>query len=132
LSLEKDTFFLLLLGAYVVELHETLSVIVSKADRNRGMNSQIEKVIRIRSEIIQRVKKDLIQRLSLPFEADDLHEDISLIGSGLGLDSLDALEVILGIEQEFNVKVEEGNIAILRSINTIVDYILAKSTPLPA
>ncbi len=88
------------------------------------MKQETESTIKKRAAVIDRVKQDLIQRLSLPFEPEDLHEDISLIGSGLGLDSLDALEVILGIEQEFNVKVEEGNIAVLRSINTIVDYIL--------
>ncbi|MCU0665169.1 MAG: phosphopantetheine-binding protein, partial [Myxococcota bacterium] len=58
-------------------------------------------------------------------EPEDLHEDISLLGSGLGLDSLDALEVILGIEHSFNIKVAEDNIAILRSINTIADHVLA-------
>jgi acyl carrier protein len=88
------------------------------------MDTHLQNSIDRRKDVIHRLKQDLIQRLSLPFTEEDLHEDISLIGSGLGLDSLDALEVILGIEQEFNVKVEEGNISLLRSINTVVDYIL--------
>jgi acyl carrier protein len=79
-----------------------------------------------RSGIVSRVKRTLIQRLSLAYAPDDLHEDVSLLGSGLGLDSLDALEVILGIEQEFGVKVAEGNVSVLRSINTIVDHLLEK------
>ena len=88
------------------------------------MTKDLNEIINSRKNIIKRVKADLIQRLSLPYTPEDLHEDVSLIGSGLGLDSLDALEVILGMEQEFDVKVEEGNIAVLRSINTMVDYIL--------
>lgn len=88
------------------------------------MNKGIQTIIDTRRSIITRVKRDLIQRLSLSYTEEDLHEDASLIGSGLGLDSLDALEIILGIEQEFKVKVEEGNISVLRSINTIVDYII--------
>ena len=88
------------------------------------MNAGTLTKIKIRSGVINRVKNDLITRLSLPYESNDLHEDISLLGSGLGLDSLDALEVILGIEQEFGIKVEEGNISVLRSINSIVDYLL--------
>jgi len=88
------------------------------------MDPKTQEKIAIRREIIGRVKRDLIRRLSLPYTEDDLHEDISLLGSGLGMDSLDALEVILGIEQEFGVKIEEGNISVLRSINTIVDYLL--------
>lgn len=90
------------------------------------MSTEIKRKIEYRDSIIQMVKQDLISRLSLNYDTDDLHEDISLVGSGLGLDSLDALEVILGIEQQFNIKIEEGNITILRSINTVVDYIIEK------
>jgi acyl carrier protein len=89
------------------------------------MNSTISEIIRERDEVIRTVKKDLIGRLNLPYEPDDLHEDVSLLGSGLGLDSLDALEVILGIEHTFKIKIEDGNISVLRSINSIVDYVLA-------
>jgi len=89
------------------------------------MNASTRRKIAIRSDLIRRVKEDLIARLSLPYRPDDLHEDVSLLGSGLGMDSLDALEVVLGIEQEFGVRVEEGNVSVLRSINAIVDYLLA-------
>ncbi|MCP4606778.1 MAG: acyl carrier protein [Proteobacteria bacterium] len=88
------------------------------------MDEELRQQIAERAEILQIVKEDLITRLNLPYEPEDLHEDISLLGSGLGLDSLDALEVILGIEHAFNVKVADDNIAILRSINSIADYVL--------
>lgn len=90
------------------------------------MNATTRRKIAVRAELIRRVKDDLIGRLSLPYQPEDLHEDVSLLGSGLGLDSLDALEVVLGIEQEFGVRVEEGNVSVLRSINTIVDYLMAR------
>lgn len=90
------------------------------------MQATTRQKIETRSGIVTRVKRTLIQRLSLAYSPDDLHEDVSLLGSGLGLDSLDALEVILGIEQEFGVKVAEGNVSVLRSINTIVDHLLEK------
>lgn len=88
---------------------------------DEGMRSRIEE----RARILKIIKDDLITRLDLPYEPEDLHEDVSLLGSGLGLDSLDALEVILGIEHAFKVKVEEDNISILRSINSIADYVIA-------
>jgi acyl carrier protein len=89
------------------------------------MEQTIQQNIERRADVLATIKKDLITRLNLPYEPEDLHEDISLLGSGLGLDSLDALEVILGIEHSFNIKVAEDNIAILRSINTIADHVLA-------
>ncbi len=88
------------------------------------MKDATQQKIQARADIIGRVKRDLIRRLSIPYTEEDLHEDVSLLGSGLGLDSLDALEVILGIEQEFGVKVEEGNVSLLRSINSLVDYLI--------
>ena len=88
------------------------------------MDEKLTRQIEERAKILDIIKKDLIIRLNLPYEPEDLHEDVSLLGSGLGLDSLDALEVILGIEHTFNVRIAEDNIAILRSINSIADYIM--------
>jgi acyl carrier protein len=88
------------------------------------IDAKLKAQIDERVEVLRVIKEDLITRLNLPYHADDLHEDVSLLGSGLGLDSLDALEVILGIEHAFGVKVAEDNIAILRSINSIADFVL--------
>jgi acyl carrier protein len=88
------------------------------------MDDVLKQKIEERKAIINVIKDDLIVRLNLPYRPDDLHEDVSLLGSGLGLDSLDALEVVLGIEHAFDVKVADDNVSILRSINSIVDYII--------
>ena len=89
------------------------------------MDAKLKEQIDERAQVLDAIKNDLITRLNLPYTPEDLHEDVSLLGSGLGLDSLDALEVILGIEHAFGVKVSEDNISILRSINSIADYVLA-------
>lgn len=90
------------------------------------MNAATLDRINHRAEIIRKVKDSLISRLSLPYLPGDLHEDVSLLGSGLGLDSLDALEVILGVEQDFGIRISEGNVSVLRSINTLVDHLLVQ------
>lgn len=56
----------------------------------------------------------LIERLELEdIEADDIKDDEPLFGDGLGLDSVEALDVVSGIEAEFGInltELEEGEI----------------------
>lgn len=90
------------------------------------MNVEREQQIESRKEVIQKLKEEMIKRLDLPYRPDDIHEDISLLGAGLGLDSLDAIEIVMIVESCFNVKIADGNTAPLRSLNTITDYIIAQ------
>jgi acyl carrier protein len=90
------------------------------------MNSEMQSIIAKRRVVIDSFKTELIKRLNLPYRPDDLHEDISLLGAGLGLDSLDALEIVLCVENCFGVKIPDENTSVLRSINTIVDFVIAE------
>ena len=45
---------------------------------------------------------------------------------GLGLDSVDALEIVVAVESEFDVRIEDGDMLEIRSVNSIVDLIIAR------
>ncbi|WP_349368703.1 phosphopantetheine-binding protein [Salinarimonas sp.] len=76
-----------------------------------------------REDITRQFVSLLIERLNLELEPEDVADDTPLFGAGLGLDSIDALEIALAIETEFKCEVSDDQMQVLRSINTVVDFI---------
>ncbi len=77
----------------------------------------------------QSIKEMLVTNLMLQTTADQIGDDLPLFGpEGLGLDSIDALELVVSMEKTFGVGVPNSEVAAtaLRSVNTIHDYILEK------
>lgn len=79
-----------------------------------------------RRNLIQDLKEMLIEKLSLSLEPNEIAEDASLFGSGLGLDSIDALEIVVAVEEMFDVSITDDNMSVFRSIDTIADFITEK------
>ena len=76
----------------------------------------------------RRVKELIVRRLKLEIEPTTIQDDAPLFGEGLGLDSIDALELVLGLEQEFGIKVEDEEVGVkaFASVNALVDFIEQK------
>lgn len=87
---------------------------------------EIEKKIARRKDILERLYKLLIEKFALTTELDEISEDTPLFGLGLGLDSIDALTLVFRVEQEFGVAITDENTDALRSVNTLVDFIIKK------
>jgi len=67
----------------------------------------------------------IINHLKLDTKPEDIDNDAPLFGSGLGLDSIDALELIVLLQQEYGIKLknaEEGK-SVFQSIRTIAEYV---------
>ena len=82
-------------------------------------------------EVSQTFKEQIIDALNLEdITPEDIDNDAPLFGDGLGLDSIDALELIVILDRFYGIKLAnpaEGK-EIFKNINTIADYISMNRT----
>ncbi len=82
-----------------------------------------------RAETENRIKELIISSLDLEDVAPaDIVTDDPLFGEGLGLDSIDALELGMAVRKEFGITFSKNpadNKAIFRSVKTLADYVIA-------
>ena len=80
-------------------------------------------------ELIEQLKSKIIEALNLEeLTPEDIDPDAPLFGdAGLGLDSIDALELTLILERDYSLRIsqEEGR-QVFRSVRTIAEYISSK------
>ena len=77
-------------------------------------------------ELIKELKEEIIKALNLEeMTPDDIDENDALFGEGLGLDSIDALELIVLLEKKYGIKLASpaAGKEIFKSIATIADYV---------
>ena len=92
-----------------------------------------------RADLISEIKKMLVAELNLAGrDPSTIDDDAALFGAdGLGLDSLDALQIAMLVEERFGVRVPEGDEArpIFRSVSSLSEFIgrerEAKAGPAP-
>ena len=79
-----------------------------------------------REELLSRVRKVLIENLNVPRAPEEIDPDTPLFGTGLALDSVDGVELAVGLEAEFGVHLPEDQSSRrwLRSVNTLVELVL--------
>lgn len=77
-------------------------------------------------ELIIKLKEQIIDALNLEeMTPDDIENDAPLFGEGLGLDSIDALELIVLLEKHYGIKLAnpaEGK-EIFKSVSSIAAYV---------
>lgn len=81
------------------------------------------------TELSLKIKEMLVRQLKLQVRPEEIEDDAPLFGpEGLGLDSIDVLEVVASIEKDFGVAVrsqEEGE-RVLKSVRTIGGFLVEK------
>ena len=79
------------------------------------------------ADIRARLKRVIVDSLMLEgMSPEDIGDDEPLFGEGLGLDSVDALELVLGIEQEFGLKIgnDEMDRSAFSTVASLGDFVL--------
>ena len=80
-----------------------------------------------REAVLDRVRKLLVERLHVDREPDTIDPDTPLFGTGLGLDSVDAVEMVVSLEDGFGVKLPDDALGrrVMRTVGKLVDLVLA-------
>lgn len=79
-------------------------------------------------ELRQQIKEMMIEELMLDFEVSEIEDETPIFGAGgLGLDSVDALQLVVAIEKTFGLKISDSEKAktVLQSVETIAKEIEA-------
>ena len=82
-------------------------------------------------ELIYTLKQQIIEALNLEdMTPEDIDENASLFGEGLGLDSIDALELIVLMEKNYGIKLQDPSMGkeIFKSVAVMADYISKNRT----
>lgn len=74
----------------------------------------------------------ITKALNLDVAPADIDPNAALYGEGLGLDSIDILEIALVVAQEYGIQIKadsEENHRIFQSLNTLANFVVAQKTP---
>ncbi len=77
-------------------------------------------------ELIEELKKEIIEVLNLEeMSPDDIDADAPLFGTGLSLDSIDALELIVLMEKKYGIRLADASEGkkIFTSVRTMAEYV---------
>jgi acyl carrier protein len=82
------------------------------------------------AEIKTKLKRLLVEQLSLEdIKPEEITDDGELFGDGLGLDSLDAVEIVVLLQRNFGLEVKdmEQSRDVFRSVNSLAEYVYGKT-----
>ncbi len=77
-------------------------------------------------DLVLALKKLIIETLKLEDIApSDIEDDALLFGEGLGLDSIDALELVVALEKTYGVVIADSEVGqkVFRSVNTLAEFV---------
>jgi acyl carrier protein len=79
----------------------------------------------VQQTLADQVKSAIVRCLRMPIAPEEIKDDMPLFDEGLGLDSIDALEIVLELQRSFGVEITDEQVGkrVLGSVRTIVEFI---------
>ncbi|MFE0101586.1 phosphopantetheine-binding protein [Streptomyces sp. NPDC059009] len=84
-----------------------------------------------RAALNHRIKELLVTGLGLETRPELIGDDQPLFGRGLELDSLDTLEIVVMVDEEFGVAISDDDRAVFGSVNKIADFVVTERGDIP-
>jgi acyl carrier protein len=77
------------------------------------------------ASLLLRVKQMLVRQLNLKKRPEELADDAALFGGELELDSIDVLEIVVGIEKDFGVRISDRAVGekVIRTPSSIAEFV---------
>ena len=83
------------------------------------------------SSLKSQLKQQLVSQLSLvDIKSEDIVDEAPLFGEGLGLDSLDAVEIVVLLQRHYGITLQDATMGrqVFQSINSLAEYVQAHRT----
>lgn len=95
-------------------------------------NTHTENTSAASPSFVAEIAEIIVTALNLEMSPSEIDPDASLFGDGLGLDSIDILEVALVISKRYGIQLradDEDNTRIFRSLRHLADYVASRKSP---
>lgn len=85
------------------------------------------------ADLNTQIKQAIVRSLRLPIAWEEIGDDTPLFDEGLGLDSIDVLELVLEMERQFGVSItdEQTGMKVMRSVNTLAEFVRSQRRDIP-
>lgn len=84
--------------------------------------------------LLAELARKLVETLGLDMAPESLDPDAPLIGAGLGIDSIDTLELVVMIDRDYGVKIDNraSGVAAFASLTALANFIRQRRSTTPA
>ena len=95
-------------------------------DAIQRLPQDVRDELALREDALARIRKMLVEHLKVSIPPDHIDLDAPLFGTGIGLDSIDGIELVVAVEREFALHIPHGAVGPwpFRTVHALVDFVV--------